>query len=118
MVKDKVTNVVYDIIKQMPDYAEEKSIESLRDIANRWDEITKEYVEERSLFESILSALTNDEVQEIVSIMQLGRGDFDTFQEALNHNKSYSKHREDAISYMIGKAPLKRYLRNGLRKIG
>ena len=75
------------------------------------------YMKKSKIFGGITDNLDNAEMQEIVSIMHVGRGDFSTFLDAYKWNIPHKDRREIAISYILSKSPLKLYLKRGLEKI-
>ena len=115
-MKTNVVEAIRNIIKYLPDFKEDKEA-SLQQMLHNYERYQKEYLQKRFVFETIVNHLSNEDVQMIVSVMHLGRGDFKTVSEAFEYNKPNADRREMAISYMLAKSPLKEYLRRGLQKV-
>ena len=124
---DKVIKAIKEVLKKVPDRSQgqPKSF-SVNQIKQRMfdSEHFERCLEKRRLgikvFSSILEDLTDEEVQGVVSVMHLGRGDFSSYEQALNFNLNNApseNQRKSAIDYMYGKVPFKDYLRNGLKRL-
>lgn len=65
-----------------------------------------------------LTALSRDAMIELKAIMWFGRGDFESWEDALAEAKDHGSQGERDVVYMAEKSPLAAYLREGAKKIG
>lgn len=65
-----------------------------------------------------LAKLNRDAMTELKAIMWLGRGDVESWEDALAEAKDHGNQGERDVVYLTEKSPLSEYLREGAKKIG